>query len=53
MIVARGMYCLKFELCSEGDVLIEINVRRFHEPRGKLNGGGKQETVISSRGMLE
>ena len=30
-----------------------MSVRRFHKPRGKLNVGDKQETVISSRGMLK
>ena len=30
-----------------------MSVRRFHKPRGKLNVRGKQETVISSRGMLK
>ena len=30
-----------------------MSVRRFDTPRGKLNVGGKQETVISSRGMLK
>ena len=30
-----------------------MSVRRFHKPREKLNIGGKQETVISSRGMLK
>ena len=30
---------------------VGVVVFGFHEPRGKLNIGDKQETVISSRGM--
>ena len=47
------MHCLKSEIIrSQGNALLEISVRRAHEPRGKLNVGDKQETMISSRGMF-